>query len=63
MRSKKEIKYSEKTDEDEENALKENYFTKFYAVRKQLGLIRFSSGIINFERTGTTDSRLVKSLK
>ena len=62
VRSKKEIKSSEKTDEDEENALKENYFKKFYDERKQLGLIGFSSGTINFERTGTNDSRLVKSL-
>ena len=30
--------------------------------RKHLGLIGFSSGTINFERTGTNDSRLVKSL-
>ena len=62
MRSKKEIKSSEKTDEDEENALKEIYFKKFYDERKHLGLIGFSSGTINFERTGTTDSTHVKSL-
>ena len=62
MRSKKEIKSSEKTDEDEENALKENYFKKFYDERKHLGLIGFSSGTINFERSETNDSRLVKSL-
>ena len=62
VRSKKEIKSAEKTDEDEENALKKNYFRKFYDERKHLGLIGFSSCTINFERSGTNDSRLVKSL-
>ena len=62
MRSKKEIKSAEKTDEDEEKALKEIYFKKFYDERKHLGLIGFSSGTINFERAGTNDSTHVKSL-
>ena len=62
MRSKKEIKSAEKIDEDQEKAFKEIYFRKFYDERKQLGLVGFSSGTINFERTGTNDTRLVKSL-
>ena len=42
--------------------LRRIYFKKFYDERKHLGLIGFSSGTINFERTGTTDSTHVKSL-
>ena len=55
VRSKKEIKSAEKTDEDEENALKEIYFKKFYDERKHLGMIGLSSGTINFERAGIND--------
>ena len=62
VRSKKEIKSAEKTDEDQEKALKEIYFKKFYDERKHLGLIGFSSGTINFERTRINDSIHVKSL-